>query len=162
MSPKKEIIENLSPEMPEPNDPYILMKQQNEARDQRMEMLEQQMCNLQETWNRILNIAQEPPRQQQYIPPYPPQFQQQFQQPYIPPYCPPEMQQQPIQQQPIDDPNKPRWEKQAIESKDSKEAQPKKKLGRGTLLIIGAVALIIAVYIFMKIMQGYTIHLPGA
>lgn len=144
MPPKKQ--DNLDFTPPQ-QDPYILMKQQYEFILQRLVSIEQQVANLQETWNRILNVAQEQPLRP------PQQFQQQ---PFVQPY------QQTYGQVGGQEPTKdirPKWEKEKEKEKEV-EKPKKRKLGKGTILIFAAVVILIIVYMYFK-SKGYGCAMPA-
>lgn len=127
---------------PPEHDPFMDLKQLIQYIDKRQTDLEEQMVNLQTAWDRILHVAQEEPLaplQQRVIPRY------QQSQPVITPQELP--QQQPVT--PVD--NKPKWEEEPAKPK-------KRKLGRGAILVIIALALIALVFMYLM-SKGYTFHL---
>ena len=141
--PKKEELEFTSPQQ----DPYILMKQQYEFLLHRLDSVEQRMDNLQVTWDRLLNVTQEPPLRQPYQ-------QQQYQQPYS---------QQPYSQVggqettlPIKD-TRPKWD---IEKEKETEKPEKKRPSRATIMIFIAVVALLLVYMFLK-SKGYGCAIPS-
>lgn len=129
------------PEYIEQPDPYTLMKQQYEFLIQRLDTVENMVNNLQETWNKILNVAEQPSLRQYQLPPYQqPQYQvpfQQPQQPYLSPI-----------QTPTED-TKPKWEKETV-----LEVKPKKK-GANKLLIIGGGILLLMIYFWYASSHGW-------
>lgn len=133
---------------PPREDPYILMKQQYEFLLQRLDSIEQQVANLQTTWDRILNVAQEPPLRQPY--------QQQHQQPYNP-YTQPSYGQVGGQEPaPVKD-TRPRWEiDKEKEVKEPKKQRPSKRL----ILIFAVIVIVLIVYMYLK-SKGYSITIPG-
>ncbi len=149
--PPKVKPEDTTPDFPQ-QDPFMSLKQLMQALDARMTDLEGQMINLQETWNRILNIAQEPPLRPynpidyRFYPPNALPQQQQQQQQYQPP-------QQQVQQPVVPEQPAPKWEKE-------KEKPKGKKLGKGTLLILAAITILALVFLYLK-SQGYSITIPG-
>lgn len=156
--PKEEGIENFqTPENFVPpvqqsptEDPYAMMKQRDELVFNALQDINNRLTNLQETWDRILNVAKEPPMRQQY---YRPLYQQPQQPVYPPPaYYPPD---NPVAGlPPVDD--RPKWDKEVKE-------EPKKatKLKPNKLMLIALVMVVLIIVAMTLKGQGWGCIIGG-
>ncbi len=141
IKPKKRILEVEQQGYPT-DDPWILMKQRDEAIKKQLENIEVRLSNLQVTWNRILNVANEPDML--------PKQGQPTGQGFMPPTEMPTL--------PTNIKNMPVWDREKLEGKD----KPKKKgkFGKRTVVIFFIIVILLIVVMYLR-SKGWTSMIPG-